>query len=164
MEEIKAADMLEFRQVTRLLKVLFTEKEKIELGEQIAGTIRDLKAKRDDLDSIKSRYGSDIKALEAQLSSLAERLNSGWETRLVNCDQIKDYRTGTFIIRRMDTGEHVEERALTTDELQMGLFEKQGESNVGSGDIEKQEEDGASGSAPEPPGIPDGVERSGEVV
>jgi len=114
-------DMIEEKNLTKLLRVNFTSKEKLDMGDQMANAIRNIKSAEEDLSSVSSQYKSDIKKYQAELSSLAERLNCGWEMRSVNCIQHKDYTLKSVFIQRLDTRETIEERAMTADELQMGL-------------------------------------------
>jgi hypothetical protein len=123
-EKVEGNGEIETKKFNRTLKVLFNPHEKLAIGDLMASTIRDIKEKKDEFDSIKSRYSSDIKALEAELSGFAERLNSGWEMKPVECEGIKDFKTGSYVVRRIDTGEQIEQRALTAEELQMGLFQE----------------------------------------
>jgi hypothetical protein len=102
----------------RSLKVVFVDKEKIQMAEQIAGDYRKLRAVEDELDSIKKRYASEIKCLEAGITSTVEKLNSGWDMRKVECEEIRDYDNGSVCVWRRDTAEIVEERAMTAEERQ----------------------------------------------
>ena len=119
---------IEKRTFNRLLKVLFTPTEKIEISEQIANAIRNLKKAQDDLASVAAQFKSEIKRHEAEITSLAEKVNSGWEMRSVVCREIKDYNTGSVYVFRDDTEELIEERAMTAEERQKPLPFKETES------------------------------------
>ena len=114
-------DMIEEKNLTKLLRVNFTAKEKLDIGDQMANAIRNIKQAEDDLASVSSQYKSEIKKYNAELTGLAEKLNSGWEMRNVTCLLIQDFNLKSYVIKRLDTTEIVEERALSADELQMGL-------------------------------------------
>lgn len=109
------------RKFNRLLKVLFTPPEKIEMSEQIASAIRDLKKSQDDLATVKAQFQSKIKEHEAEIANLCERINSGWEMRSVECREVRDYNTGSVYVFRDDTEEVIEERAMTAGERQPEL-------------------------------------------
>jgi HSP20 family molecular chaperone IbpA len=44
-------------------------------------------------------------------------------TRPIECEQVLDYTQGKVIIRRGDTMETIDERAMTEDERQVSFFE-----------------------------------------
>lgn len=133
MEE-KVKDMVEQKTIYRVLKTNFTEKEKLDMAGQIANCIREKKSNEDELASISSQYKSNVKRLEAEIAGFAEKLNTGWEMRRAECFEIRDYATGNLSVIRKETGEVVEERALTGEERQMGLFEeKDGEAPAADG-------------------------------
>lgn len=120
---------MEERKFNRLLKVLFTPPEKIEMSEQIAAAIRNLHKAQDDLATVKAQFQSKIKEHEAEITSLSERINSGWEMRSIGCREIRDYKNGSVYVFRDDTEEIIEERAMTAEERQPTLpfKEKEGE-------------------------------------
>lgn len=155
-EEIKN-DMIEEKNFTKLLRVNFTSKEKLDTGEQMANAVRNIKQAQDDLASVQSQFKSDIKKYEAELSGLAEKLNSGWEMRSVTCVQIKDFNVKSVQIKRLDTLEVIEERAMDADELQMGLFENK-ESPTGEGEAKAEPVEGAE-AITEPPNQEDLLDR-----
>ena len=111
---------IEERKFSRLLKVLFSPPEKIEMSEQIASAIRDLKKASDDLGTVKAQFQSKIKEHEAQIASLCERINSGWEMRSIPCREVRDYSIGAVVVFRDDTQEMIEERAMTAEEFLRG--------------------------------------------
>lgn len=116
------------RDVYRNLKAFFTEKEKVSLAEGFAAEHSRKVHIENDFDSVKKQYQTDLKRAEAEISSIAERLNTGWEMRRVECVETKDWRTGTITLVRKDTGEIVEERAMTGEERQAELALKDKES------------------------------------
>jgi len=114
-------EAMEERKFNRLLKVSFTPPEKIEMSEQIASAIRNLKKVQDDLATVKAQFQSKIKEHEAEIASLSERINSGWEMRNVGCREVRDFNTGSVYVFRDDTEELIEERAMTAEERQPEL-------------------------------------------
>jgi len=116
------------RKFNRLLKVLFTPPEKIEMSEQIASAIRDLKKSQDDLATVKAQFQSKIKEHEAEIANLCERINSGWEMRSIGCREVKDYTNFSVYVFRDDTEEMIEERPMTANERQPELPFKEMES------------------------------------
>jgi hypothetical protein len=121
-EKVEVREDIEVKKVMRILKVLFTVKQRLEMGEQMANAIRNTKQAQDEAKSVKAQYDGKIKQFDAEISNISERLNSGWEMKPVDCEETRDYRTGSAIVRRVDTQEIIEERALTWEERQMPLF------------------------------------------
>lgn len=134
------------RKFNRLLKVLFTPPEKIEMSEQIASAIRDLKKSQDDLATVKAQFQSKIKEHEAEIANLCERINSGWEMRSIGCREVKDYTNFSVYVFRDDTEEMIEERAMTAGERQPELPFKEPEPEPPATNLG---EDGAVPSQPD---------------
>jgi len=146
-EEIKKEDeMIETREFTSILRTDLTAKERLDLGAQMANVIRNVKSAKDEFDSMKSRYGAKIKGFEAELTGIAEKLNTGWEERSVSCSELRDFRTGTVTIVRKDTWQTVEQRAMSGEERQMGLFTQTKEETPTNGEPSQ---------ASEPEALPD---------
>lgn len=127
-EKIKTKD------VFRMVKCTFNAKEKIILGEQMAGCIREKNRLEDELGSIKKRYASDIGKQDAEIFSLAERLNTGWEMRRVECVEVNDFNTGSVYVYQKDVFGNislceplVEQRPMNAEERQMQLQLGKGE-------------------------------------
>jgi len=57
--------------------------------------------------------------------ALAQELRQGWVTRPIECEQVLDYTEGKVIIRRGDTMETIDERAMTEEERQVSFFEEE---------------------------------------
>jgi len=112
---------IEERKFNRMLKVAFTETEKVDMVEAAGSAYRDLKKAQDDLATVKAQFQSKIKEHEAEISSLFERINTGWEMRSVPCREVKDFVTGSVVVFRDDTQELIEERAMTGEERQPAL-------------------------------------------
>jgi hypothetical protein len=114
-------EMIEKKDVWRTLKTNFTEKEKLAMAEQISGCIRERNRLEEEFVSVKKQYASDIGKQEAEISSLAERFNTGWEMRRVECVELKDFNNGSVRVYRRDTGDLTEERPMSAEERQQTL-------------------------------------------
>ncbi len=119
-------EMIERKDVWRSLKTHFTDKERLAMAEQFASCHRERVRLEEELGSIKKQYASDIGKQEAEISSLAERLNTGWEMRRVECEEIKNFNNGSVRIYRKDgfdptKGFFVEERPMSSEERQQKL-------------------------------------------
>ncbi|MBW1937119.1 MAG: hypothetical protein JRI84_16565, partial [Deltaproteobacteria bacterium] len=60
----------------------------------------------------------------AKLKLLAQKIRQGSEMRLVKCRVEQDFLTNSVKTYRLDTGELVEERAMTAEERQMMLMQE----------------------------------------
>ena len=114
---------MEEKMITRILRVGFDGKETVQLAEQMANAYRNLNRTQDELASVTAQYKSKIKQIEAGIATVAEKLNTKWEMRSIECVERWDYITGNIEIFRNDTGEKIDERAMTGEERQQNLFE-----------------------------------------
>lgn len=112
---------MEERRFKKMLETTFTDEEKVQMSKQIGIALRSLKKAQDDLATVKAQFTSKIKEHEAEVNTLMEKINSGWEMRSVSCREVKDYNTGSVFIFRDDTHEMIEERAMTGEERQPPL-------------------------------------------
>ena len=103
------------------LKYLFSENEKNEMGGKLAQCFSDYTEKEGSLKSVTTQIKSDIAKVEAEMGNLAEKIRSGYEHRRTECKKVLDYKLGTVEIIRLDTGETIKGRPMTSDEVQMKL-------------------------------------------
>jgi hypothetical protein len=132
----------------KILKVMFSEKEKVDMAGQIANSIRNLNRVEDELASISAEYRSEIKKYQIEIKTTAQKLNTGWEMRSIPCIEKKDYDNGSIQIFRNDTQEMIEERAMTAEERQMTFFDEN-ESKALAGEKSEPGVEGAE-ATPEP--------------
>ena len=113
--------------ILRELKYYFTEEERAELGERVARLVEE----RENLDAEKKlaakKYGQEIAEIDGEIGSVARLIRKKYEIRSVECDVINDYKAKTVVVMRIDTGEPVESRPMTPDELQGRLFDGPGQ-------------------------------------
>ena len=110
--------------IVKILKVMFTEKEKVDMAGQIANSIRNLNRVEDELASLSAEYRSEIKKYQMEIRATAQKLNTGWEMRSTPCIEIRNYENGSIKTFRDDSQEMIEERAMTAEERQMTFFDK----------------------------------------
>lgn len=103
-------------QSTRSLRCPLTSEEILERADRAAHLLVDIDAKEADLDSAKKQAKADIERLEAEHRALSGQIRDRAEYRNVVCDELHDYRTWKVTITRRDTGEVVDERAMTLAE------------------------------------------------
>jgi len=106
----------------RTLRHTFDVPEKIELGGKLASILSEMAQIDADLDRIKSEFKGKTAAAEAQLNSVRDKINSGYELRLTKCEVVLDKpKAGMAQVIRLDTGDVVEEREMTEQEKQAEL-------------------------------------------
>ena len=107
--------------IKEYLKCQLTEKEKTELSAKIAKAISDRASAEAKLKEVSTSIKAQIAQLDAEISEKALQINNGYEYRNVECRMDKDYRLGAMTITRLDTGEVIRERPMTSEERQMEL-------------------------------------------
>ena len=112
MREKKAKEMVKYN---------FTDKEKKEFGESMAQAYKKKTSLELGLKSVSTQFKSDIAREEANIDSLAEKLQSGYEYREVLCRL--DYEEKKKIVKYVctDGGNIVRERPMRPDEFQKNL-------------------------------------------
>lgn len=114
-------EMVEIEDLDRLLPVKLTDRERLEIGEDIAAA--QMKAEQAELDkkAADEGYKGIIEGAYADVSQLTKTLRYGRVDRMVSCQVKRDFRKGQVIVRRMDTMEEVESRPMTAAERQRGM-------------------------------------------
>lgn len=105
------------------LKYIFTEHEKKEIASDMAQKIVNLQQAEDDLKAIKSDYKSQIDGIQAGINSAATKLTSGYEMRSTKCQVVPNYPKKVWEYVRVDTGEMIKEKDMTSNDLQMEFEE-----------------------------------------
>jgi hypothetical protein len=115
------SDNAENKTILRNLKCKLTQ---VEIDERRESVLKKLDEK-DRIDFERKRvadgFKSKIGVIDEEISDLRSTLKRGYEDRNVECDEERDYALGKVFIRRLDTFEIVEERAMTVDERQPKL-------------------------------------------
>lgn len=107
---------------TEYLRYHFNEEEKKDLAQHMAQNVikaQDLEGKKK---AVVSQFASDINEAVAKSNSAAQRLESGFEMRTIECEEVFIYHRSTVQTWRLDTREMVKERTMTQAELQQKLF------------------------------------------
>lgn len=130
------------------LRYYFDTGDKLRLGDEMAAAVEQMaeieEDKKEYMASIKDR----LSKVEAVITSNGRKLRQGWELRMIECSMVKDFDTNSVKITRNDTGEVVEERAMT-------IQERQRELELGAPpatEEELAERMGVEGGTPPPPG------------
>ena len=109
------------RKVTKCLPVKLTDEEVLKYGRDVARAHADRARIELELDSVKSDYKGKIAEQDGIIGKLSPRIHSGIESREVECEEVKDYTSGTVRVRRLDTDELIEERPMREDEKQVQM-------------------------------------------
>ena len=111
--------MAEPKYENEFLKYHFTEKEIQEIASEMAQKIVNLQQAEDDLKAIKSDYKNQMDGIQAGINSAATKMTSGYEMRSVKCKVTPNYIARVWEYTRVDTGEMVKEKGMTSNDLQM---------------------------------------------
>jgi len=111
--------MAEPKYENEFIKYIFTEEEKREIAGEMAQKIVNLQQAEDDLKAIKSDYKSQIDSIQAGINSAATKMTSGYEMRSMKCQVVPNYEKKIWEYIRVDTGELVKEKRMTSNDLQM---------------------------------------------
>jgi uncharacterized protein (UPF0335 family) len=108
--------------ITKELEYSFTPDDLLKLGNDMAAAAEQVEAleeeKADFMTGLKDRLGK----AQALIKVSGRKIRLGWEMRLIECRQEKDFITNTVRTYRQDTNELVEERAMTIEERQRFLI------------------------------------------
>ena len=106
---------------TANLKYPFKETEIQGMSQELAESVKAKKIKEDEAKSISSQYKSEIDGFQAKLSSLSEKITSGWEMRMIKCRETIDWEKDIRTVVRLDTGEVIDQGPIPEDQRQMML-------------------------------------------
>lgn len=102
----------------QLLDVHVTEAEKVSYGERAYHTLTEAEAEAEKIEALRSASKARISELNSETKRLMRVAGTGIEMRDVPTVKCANYKTGKMITIRMDTGEEINERSLTGDEMQ----------------------------------------------
>ena len=121
--------------VMRVLVVGIPDDELIVLGHDLAAAVEE----RDDIGveykNVAASYRKRLKEHAGIINELARKTKSGTEDLEVECAIKKDFVHNKLTCTRNDTGEVVEERAMTGEELQRSMVDERPDDNVIDGDF-----------------------------
>lgn len=121
-ENVGNADsMVEYEYKDRELPVPLTDPERLQLGQDMAAAQSKAEQTERDKDAADKAFKGQIEAAYADVSDVAQKLRFGKVHRTVSCQHMMDYRLGRIRVVRMDTGEEIESRSMTSQERQMGM-------------------------------------------
>lgn len=109
------------------LDCTLSDEELAERKDRLATEYQALTEVQDEKADVMADYSKKIKGHQKVLAALIDAISTGKEKREVECLERRDDRLGVMQIIRGDTGEMVEERPLTLEERQVGMFDGSGE-------------------------------------
>ena len=108
----------EFRET---LRCELTKEELDELAGRLAEEQLELQELEDQKKAVVKDMAGKIEAVQARIRSGSNTFRQRWEMREVECVEVKDFNSGELYAKRMDTGEVIKRRKLTSSELEREL-------------------------------------------
>lgn len=122
MAESVVDDGIKVIKTTEFLRYHFTEAEKRELAQIMAQSVIKIGELEKEKKAATSQFASDINQETAKASSAAQRIESGFEMRTIDCEKHYIYGPNVVVTIRLDSAETVKERTMTSAELQQEMF------------------------------------------
>jgi hypothetical protein len=107
---------------TRHLPVELTEAELNQRRDILAGLVRDHTHTEVEKKEAATRHANKLKEIQKSMAITAKEIRNKAEDREVPVTRVKNFTLGVEEIRRVDTGEIVDSRALGPDEKQVPMF------------------------------------------
>lgn len=105
----------------RNLACKLTTDELLVVMKELAKGTQDLKAKENQLSTVKKTFAAELTQIEATIEINSIKASTGEEYRSVQCEVIIHVKDRVKKIVRLDTGEEIEEAKLDQDDLQYQL-------------------------------------------
>lgn len=109
------------KKVFMSLPCRLTEEEKISFGQNNAREVEVLMQTRQEKKTALSEFKMRIDESEAEIKRLSRIVAAGVEWREIECEKSLEFGTGKVTVKRLDTGEVVEVRAMTPEEEQLSI-------------------------------------------
>lgn len=101
----------------KTLRVPLTDKELLEAGQKVADALQSLAGLEGEMQSFKEQMNGKVAEAEGKVQRYSALVRQKYEYRDVNCEVVKNYAKKLYTVTRLDTGEVVESRNMTNDEL-----------------------------------------------
>lgn len=118
----------------RTLPVRLSDDELLAYGDEAARRMATADSEEDALRLDVKERKKQIEQKRAQAKDLLRCVREKHEDREVECERVANFGTRQLIVARLDTGEVVQTRALTHDELQGRLFAVRGKDDAAGDD------------------------------
>lgn len=106
--------------VTRHLPVPLNEKRKLELLDELANHIDVYKQLEKLKEGALKTYTRNMKEHRIESEKISETIKQGVEMKPIPCQKFMDYARGHITVKRIDTGDIIEERAMDEEDLSRG--------------------------------------------
>jgi len=120
-EQEEPAPIIVIEKCKQHLKYVFNDADMIELAHGMARALSEQHEAEDELKAISTQIKSKIALHSGAANSASTKISTGHEYRNVECEVTKNYTTGLVTTRRLDSGEVVDTRLMTTEERQAEL-------------------------------------------
>ena len=106
---------------TQTLKCELTEEELRTAGQDLARNLDEIEALNDSLKEVKADYKAQIESKEASAKVQRNKVRNKYDYRGVTCTRTEDYKAGSVIVVRDDTGSIVTSRKMSPEERQQKM-------------------------------------------
>lgn len=103
---------------TDMARCELTPEERQELAKEMADDQLELEKLEGEKAAVTKSYASRIESVKSRIREKSGTFRQGWEMREVDHVEVKDFDLGTCTLSRMDTGEVVRQRKLTSAEIE----------------------------------------------
>lgn len=146
------------REYVEQLRVPLSDKELIKLQDEISDLEKELEAKEEQFDTLKSNHKAEVKAMKARIAEKAQQRRDKHRLRPVKCVEFTSFDTNDRWRVRLDTNEEIGREALSSTDRQQLLYPDDaedgqlslGQEGDGGGDGEDFEDFGDDDDATEP--------------
>lgn len=114
-------ELIDTESKERLLPVVLTQEERLQIGEEICQAQASLEAAQAAKKAAVKQYDGEIERHKEIVSMQAHTLRLGRIDKLVEVKVIRNYRTGRIKEVRQDTSEVLTDRVMSPSERQRGL-------------------------------------------
>jgi hypothetical protein len=109
------------RQTKRYLKVMLTEREILDSGRELAREQSQFAKVEIEKAAAAKGYGDELNECRGRIRRLTDAVNDGIIDRDVDCEEIAELENHRVVTVRKDTGEQIDDRAMTDAERQLSL-------------------------------------------
>jgi hypothetical protein len=107
--------------VPKEVRYQFTPEDLRELGEEMAQAVARLESLKDEFQQVKAGFKEKTSGAQKTIRACALKIRQGFEMRTLECRMERVFDSNAVRLYRQDTGELVEERAMTVEERQRSL-------------------------------------------
>lgn len=109
------------RTTKRQVKVIMTRDERLAMGEDLALEHRRLEEVQERKAQVNAAIKAELETHQSRINHLSQTLRNGYEYRDVTCLITSEFGSNQVMVSRIDTGEIIEQRAMTAEERQREL-------------------------------------------